>query len=102
MVDASHANSRKNHENQPKVFADIAGQIANGENRIIGVMAESNLVAGRQDLKPGHDSSPTASRSPTPASTGRRRSTCSKTSQQRFRHAGRAGVLRKSWRRSGG
>ena len=53
MVDASHANSKKNHENQPRVFADIAGQVAGGERRIIGVMAESNLVAGRQDLKPG-------------------------------------------------
>ena len=53
MVDASHANSSKKHENQPRVFADIAGQIANGETRIVGVMAESNLVEGRQDLKPG-------------------------------------------------
>ncbi|MBU1173897.1 MAG: 3-deoxy-7-phosphoheptulonate synthase [Alphaproteobacteria bacterium] len=53
MIDASHANSRKNHENQPQVIADIAGQIAQGETRIVGVMAESNLVAGRQDLVPG-------------------------------------------------
>lgn len=53
MIDASHANSRKNHENQPLVFADIGAQIASGETRIIGVMAESNLVAGRQDLVPG-------------------------------------------------
>jgi 3-deoxy-7-phosphoheptulonate synthase len=52
MVDASHANSSKRYENQPKVFADLAGQIASGETRIVGVMAESNLVAGRQDLKP--------------------------------------------------
>ena len=68
MVDASHANSRKNHENQPKVFADIAGQIATGENRIIGVMAESNLVAGRQDLKP--DTSLTYGQSITDACVG--------------------------------
>jgi len=34
-------------------MADIAGQIAGGENRIMGVMIESNLVAGRQDVVPG-------------------------------------------------
>jgi 3-deoxy-7-phosphoheptulonate synthase len=49
MIDASHANSRKNHENQIPVCADIAAQIATGEERIMGVMIESNLVAGRQD-----------------------------------------------------
>lgn len=53
MVDASHANSAKKHENQIAVCADIGRQIASGEERIIGVMVESNLVAGRQDLKPG-------------------------------------------------
>ena len=53
MIDASHANSKKKAENQPGVFADISAQIAKGENRIVGVMAESNLVAGRQDLVPG-------------------------------------------------
>lgn len=51
MVDASHANSSKKPENQPKVLKDVGRQIASGESRIIGVMAESNLVAGRQDLK---------------------------------------------------
>ncbi|PSB91870.1 3-deoxy-7-phosphoheptulonate synthase AroG [Candidatus Pandoraea novymonadis] len=50
MVDASHANSQKNHENQIKVCANIAQQIAQGEERIIGVMVESHLTAGRQDL----------------------------------------------------
>ncbi len=50
MVDASHANSSKNHENQPLVVADIAGQLSDGEQRIVGVMIESNLVAGRQDV----------------------------------------------------
>jgi 3-deoxy-7-phosphoheptulonate synthase len=53
MVDASHANSSKKPENQPLVMADVAGQIAGGESRIMGVMIESNLVAGRQDVVPG-------------------------------------------------
>jgi 3-deoxy-7-phosphoheptulonate synthase len=53
MVDASHANSSKKPENQPLVTADIAGQISGGETRIVGVMIESNLVAGRQDVVPG-------------------------------------------------
>jgi 3-deoxy-7-phosphoheptulonate synthase len=53
MVDASHANSGKKPENQPLVVADIARQISGGEQRIIGVMIESNLVAGRQDVLPG-------------------------------------------------
>jgi 3-deoxy-7-phosphoheptulonate synthase len=53
MVDASHANSSKKPENQPKVLADIARQISAGERRIIGVMIESNLVAGRQEVQPG-------------------------------------------------
>ena len=53
MVDASHANSGKAPENQPKVIADLCSQIAGGEDRIMGVMIESHLVAGRQDLTPG-------------------------------------------------
>ncbi|MET0676463.1 MAG: 3-deoxy-7-phosphoheptulonate synthase, partial [Bradyrhizobium sp.] len=53
MIDTSHANSSKKPENQPLVAADIAGQIAAGETRISGVMIESNLVAGRQDVVPG-------------------------------------------------
>jgi 3-deoxy-7-phosphoheptulonate synthase len=53
MIDASHANSSKKPENQPAVVADIAGQVAGGESRIIGVMVESHLVGGRQDLVPG-------------------------------------------------
>jgi 3-deoxy-7-phosphoheptulonate synthase len=55
MIDTSHANSGKNPDNQPKVAADIAAQIAAGENRIVGVMIESNLVGGRQDLEKGKD-----------------------------------------------
>ena len=46
MVDCSHGNSMKNHKNQPKVATDIAGQIANGERLIRGVMIESNLNEG--------------------------------------------------------
>lgn len=55
MIDASHANSSKNPENQPLVLADIGTQLANGDQRIIGVMIESNLVAGRQDLVAGRE-----------------------------------------------
>ena len=50
MIDASHANSAKKPENQPLVVGDVAQQVEAGDRRIIGVMIESNLVAGRQDL----------------------------------------------------
>jgi len=50
IVDASHGNSERDHLRQPVVAADIAAQIAEGENGIAGVMVESFLVAGRQDL----------------------------------------------------
>ena len=53
MIDFSHANSSKQHKLQVNVAQDVAGQMANGEDRIIGVMVESNLKEGRQDLKPG-------------------------------------------------
>lgn len=53
MIDFSHANSSKQHEKQKEVSTDVAGQIANGDERIFGVMIESHLVAGRQDAKPG-------------------------------------------------
>ena len=53
MIDVSHANSAKKPENQPKVAHDVAGQVAAGDERIIGLMIESNLVAGRQDVVPG-------------------------------------------------
>jgi 3-deoxy-7-phosphoheptulonate synthase len=55
MVDASHANSSKNHDNQPKVIADLCAQLAAGEDRLMGVMIESHLVAGRQDLMAGRE-----------------------------------------------
>jgi 3-deoxy-7-phosphoheptulonate synthase len=50
VVDASHGNSQKNHLRQFDVVHALAGQIAGGEHAIRGVMLESNLVAGRQDL----------------------------------------------------
>ena len=50
MVDFSHANSRKQHQLQMDVGKDIAEQLENGEKRIFGVMIESHLVAGRQDV----------------------------------------------------
>ncbi|SAI42915.1 phospho-2-dehydro-3-deoxyheptonate aldolase [Bordetella ansorpii] len=53
MIDASHANSSKKPENQPLVIDDVARQMEQGESRIVGVMVESHLVAGRQDLVPG-------------------------------------------------
>jgi len=53
MVDASHANCRKRPENQVGVCEDLGSQVAGGDERIIGVMIESHLVAGRQDLLPG-------------------------------------------------
>jgi 3-deoxy-7-phosphoheptulonate synthase len=54
VVDASHGNSQKNHLRQIDVVRDLAGQIAAGEPAIRGVMIESNLVAGRQDLDRRH------------------------------------------------
>ena len=53
MIDASHGNSGKKPENQPGVISNIAAQVAAGSNRIAGVMVESHLVGGRQDLVPG-------------------------------------------------
>jgi len=55
MIDASHANSSKKPENQIPVCANIAEQVAAGDDRIVGVMVESHLVAGRQDLVPGKE-----------------------------------------------
>jgi 3-deoxy-7-phosphoheptulonate synthase len=53
MIDASHANAAKKHENQLAVVDAVAAQLEAGETRIVGVMVESHLVAGRQDLAPG-------------------------------------------------
>ena len=49
MVDCSHANSRKDYTRQMEVAQDVAAQIRNGEQNIMGVMVESHLVEGRQD-----------------------------------------------------
>jgi len=54
VVDASHGNSQKDHLRQIDVVRDLAGQVAGGEHAIRGVMVESNLVAGRQDLDRRH------------------------------------------------
>lgn len=53
MVDASHGNSRKDPKNQRLVVEDVAGQIKAGERRIFGMMIESHLVGGRQELVTG-------------------------------------------------
>ena len=53
MVDCSHANSAKDHEQQPAVANAVAEQVARGSKGIFGVMLESFLVGGRQDTKPG-------------------------------------------------
>ncbi|MGA2170426.1 MAG: 3-deoxy-7-phosphoheptulonate synthase [Terracidiphilus sp.] len=53
MIDVSHANSNKDHTRQALVCHDVARQIADGNRRIIGVMIESNLVAGSQRIIPG-------------------------------------------------
>ena len=53
MIDCSHANSQKQHERQIVVAQDVAAQVAAGDARIFGVMIESHLSPGRQDLVPG-------------------------------------------------
>jgi 3-deoxy-7-phosphoheptulonate synthase len=53
MIDCSHANSRKQCERQVDVARDVAAQIAGGDRRIVGLMIESHLNPGRQDLVPG-------------------------------------------------
>jgi len=53
MIDFSHANCRKQHDKEIDVGQDVASQIARGDHRIMGVMIESHLVAGRQDILPG-------------------------------------------------
>lgn len=54
VIDASHGNSRKDHNKQVDVVTDVAGRVAAGEHGIVGLMLESFLVAGRQDLELGH------------------------------------------------
>jgi 3-deoxy-7-phosphoheptulonate synthase len=51
MVDMSHANSEKDHNKQMQVCASLCQQLAEGDKNIMGVMVESNLIAGRQDIQ---------------------------------------------------
>lgn len=53
MIDCSHANSMKDYKRQVDVCNNICSQVSGGENRIIGVMLESHLVEGRQDVIKG-------------------------------------------------
>ncbi len=53
MIDLSHGNSRKQYALQVEVAQDVAAQVAAGNGRIVGVMIESHLEPGRQDLVPG-------------------------------------------------
>jgi len=53
MVDCSHGNSGKDHTRQPVVARDLAAQVAAGSRHVFGVMIESHLVGGRQDVRPG-------------------------------------------------
>ncbi len=53
LVDCSHGNSGKRHDQQPAVASDVAAQVAGGSRAIFGVMLESNLVGGAQKHEPG-------------------------------------------------
>jgi 3-deoxy-7-phosphoheptulonate synthase len=53
MIDFSHGNSRKDFKRQLEVAQDVCTQLEQGEDRILGVMVESHLKEGRQDLRPG-------------------------------------------------
>lgn len=53
MIDCSHGNSAKDYRRQPEVARRVAKQVADGSAEICGVMLESHLVEGRQDLVPG-------------------------------------------------
>jgi 3-deoxy-7-phosphoheptulonate synthase len=53
MIDCSHANSGKDYRRQPEVAHDVARQVSEGSRVIFGVMMESFLVDGRQDVESG-------------------------------------------------
>jgi 3-deoxy-7-phosphoheptulonate synthase len=53
MIDVSHANSGKDYRKQLEVAAEVARQIAAGDRRIVGIMIESHLQEGRQDIVAG-------------------------------------------------
>jgi 3-deoxy-7-phosphoheptulonate synthase len=52
MIDCSHGNSQKNHRNQPLVIDEICKQLVEGQKHITGVMIESHIHEGRQDVPP--------------------------------------------------
>ena len=56
VIDASHGNSGKDHRRQPLVVADVAERVAGGEAGVVGIMLDSFLAAGRQDLVLGRSS----------------------------------------------
>jgi 3-deoxy-7-phosphoheptulonate synthase len=58
MIDVSHANSSKQHQRQITVAGEVAAQIAAGDARITGLMIESHLQEGRQDIVPGQPLTP--------------------------------------------
>jgi 3-deoxy-7-phosphoheptulonate synthase len=53
VVDASHGNSEKDHRRQSLVVTDVASRLATGERTIAGLMLESFLIPGRQDITLG-------------------------------------------------
>ena len=53
LIDASHDNSGKNHSRQPGVVSDLARRLIAGEGSIVGVMLESFIAGGRQQLRAG-------------------------------------------------
>ncbi len=61
VIDCSHANSGKRFDRQKKVFYNIVDQITAGENAIVGMMLESHLCEGRQDISSGRKPLPNVS-----------------------------------------
>lgn len=70
MVDFSHANSSKQYQKQMEVCTDVCNQVAHGSQLVFGVMVESHLVAGRQDLIEGQAADLTYGQSITDACIG--------------------------------
>ena len=61
IIDCSHANSGKRYDRQKKVFTNVVDQIAAGEKSIVGMMLESHLCEGRQDISAGRKPLPNVS-----------------------------------------
>ena len=61
VIDCSHANSGKRFDRQKKVFCNVVDQIAAGENAIVGMMLESHLCEGRQEISAGRKPLPNVS-----------------------------------------